>query len=213
MSLAISTVESGLKFVMMPDRHASSPRVDCCNLGVMVCTHRRYTLGDTDGFEQAVKVVKEHFSANQLDDHDLSCPVTVYKLLQKSEAAIILPLYLYDHSGITMKTTPFSCSWDSGQVGYIFVTKARVRSDFGWKVLNAKRVAQIEASLRSEVTTYDQFLTGDVWGFEALKDDEVVESGYGFFGDDPKLNGMTDYVPDEYVSLIKADQFERKYSF
>jgi hypothetical protein len=212
MSLAISSVESGLKFVMTPDHHAPSPRDEECNLGVMVCSHRRYNLGDKDGFDQAVNVVREHFSATQLGNHDLSCPVEVYKLLQKSEAAIMLPLYLYDHSGLTISTSPFSCPWDSGQVGYIFVTKAHVRSEFGWKQLNAKRVAQIEASLRSEVATYDQYLTGDIWKFEAFKDDEVVESGYGFFGDDPARNGMIDSVPDEYVSLIKAGQFQRSFS-
>ena len=42
-----------------------------------------------------------------------------------STKIIILPLYLYDHSGISMKTTPFSCQWDSGQVGWIYVEKKK----------------------------------------------------------------------------------------
>ena len=33
-----------------------------------------------------------------------------------NSVAIVQPLYLYDHGGITMNTTGFSCSWDSGQV-------------------------------------------------------------------------------------------------
>ena len=32
----------------------------------------------------------------------------------------ILPLYLYDHSGLSMNTSGFSCPWDSGQVGWIY---------------------------------------------------------------------------------------------
>ena len=34
-----------------------------------------------------------------------------------------LPLYLYDHSGITMSTGSFCDSWDSGQVGFISVNE------------------------------------------------------------------------------------------
>ena len=45
---------------------------------------------------------------------------------------ILLPLYLYDHSGITMNTTGFSCSWDSGQVGFIYASKARFKEETGY---------------------------------------------------------------------------------
>ncbi|SNS23209.1 hypothetical protein SAMN05446037_1006135 [Anaerovirgula multivorans] len=49
-----------------------------------------------------------------------------------SEYAVILPLYLYDHSGITMSSSPFSCQWDSVQVGWIFCTKERFREETGY---------------------------------------------------------------------------------
>ena len=42
------------------------------------------------------------------------------QLLEQSGKFVILSLYLYDHSGITMNTTGFSCPWDSGQVGWIY---------------------------------------------------------------------------------------------
>jgi hypothetical protein len=37
----------------------------------------------------------------------------------------IKDLYLYDHSGITISTSPFSCGWDSGQVGFIYLTRQK----------------------------------------------------------------------------------------
>ncbi len=43
---------------------------------------------------------------------------------------VILPLDLYDHSGITMNTTGFHCPWDSGQVGYIYVMPEDIRKEF-----------------------------------------------------------------------------------
>lgn len=43
---------------------------------------------------------------------------------------IVLPLHLYDHSGITMSTGGFSCPWDSGQVGYIYVTPKALEEEY-----------------------------------------------------------------------------------
>ena len=48
------------------------------------------------------------------------------------DEVVALPLYLYDHSGITMNTSGFSCPWDSGQVGWIYCTKKRFREETGY---------------------------------------------------------------------------------
>ena len=40
----------------------------------------------------------------------------LFSLVEQMDGMVILPLYLYDHSGITMNTCGFSCPWDSGQV-------------------------------------------------------------------------------------------------
>jgi len=45
---------------------------------------------------------------------------------------VILPLYLYDHSGITMSTSVFSCPWDSGQVGWIYASKQKFIDETGY---------------------------------------------------------------------------------
>jgi hypothetical protein len=44
---------------------------------------------------------------------------------------IYLPLYLYDHSGITMSYKPFGCRWDSGQVGFIYMTAQDIKKEYG----------------------------------------------------------------------------------
>lgn len=56
---------------------------------------------------------------------------------------------------------------------------------------------------------YDQYLRGDVWGFRLFEIDgddwEEVDSCWGFYGNDPRLNGMLDnlgdleVIPDEEV--------------
>ena len=52
-------------------------------------------------------------------------------LLGQVKGFTMLPLYLYDHSGITMSISPFSCPWDSGQVGWIYCTPDAISKNFG----------------------------------------------------------------------------------
>lgn len=88
----------------------------------------------------------------------------------------IKPVYMYDHGGITLSTTGFSCSWDSGQVGFVFVDKATIKKE------SITRVQAIDC-LDSEFNTYDQYLRGDVWDVFICDDsDNVAESVCGFYG-------------------------------
>ena len=48
-----------------------------------------------------------------------------------SEKYIVMPLYLLDHSGLAMQTTSFHDPWDSGQVGWVYVSKEDVLKEFG----------------------------------------------------------------------------------
>ena len=56
------------------------------------------------------------------------------KLLK--DIVFYLPLYLYDHSGITMNTGGFSCSWDSGQMGWIYATKEDIQKEYGLSLIH-----------------------------------------------------------------------------
>ena len=128
----------------------------------------------------------------------------VWRIIDKNY--IYLSLYLYDHSGITMSTSSFSCPWDSGQVGYIYISKADARKEFSWKKLTKKRVEEVEKCLKSVVETYDMWLTGDVWGYEIYgpDDDEDFpqDSCWGFYGYDYCLQEAKDYV--NYVASEEA---------
>lgn len=104
---------------------------------------------------------------------------------------IILPLYLYDHSGITMNTSGFSCPWDSGQVGVIYVSIAKAKAEYGWKNMNLARRRRIEGYLKGEVKTYDQYLTGDVYGYTIEgPGGEDLDSCWGFYGEEYAIEEM-----------------------
>jgi hypothetical protein len=159
-------IEVGARLVRIRiDDDPESPRA-WSNVGTMICWHRRYRLGDRHGFADP-----ERFQA-WLAEHP----------------AIVLPLYLYDHSGITMNTTGFSCPWDSGQVGFIYVTLADARKEYVRQRLSRRLRARIEDGLRQEVATYDDYLCGRVYGFIVEdKDGETIDSCWGFYGLDQCL--------------------------
>lgn len=196
---------------LIPDNNAKSPR-EWCNVGKMVCWHRRYNLGDEqpDGNPQEWlrQLAADHVGAN---DADLIPDEHVDRIIEKH--FIILPLFLYDHSGITMNCSGFSCPWDSGQVGYIYCTKVKGIAECG-------TVENAEKCLRGEVEVYDQYLTGDVYGFileradisdlRSDEDDEDLgweecDSCWGFYGSDVKTNGMLDHAPAAAQALLDAE--------
>ena len=131
------------------------------NLGTMVCFHNRYNLGD-----------KHEYEVEDLKD------------IVEDKDYISLPLYLYDHSGLTISTVPFSCRWDSGTIGYIIVSKEDIKKEYGWKVLTKKRIKQIETYLKNEVDTYNNYLIGNVYGYNVIDSNgESIDSCWGFNGD------------------------------
>lgn len=171
-----------------------SPR-DWDNLGTMVCFHQRHNLGDK---------------------HNLT--VKEAKKIMENRNIISLPLYLYDHSGLTMNTTGFQCSWDSSQVGFIYVSKEDIRKEMTRskslkngqvnpdlvpiRRVSKKDIERVYKCLVDEVIIYDQYLTGEVYGYSIVKKDEkedFVESCWGFYGD-PK-NYMIPECKDTIDSL------------
>lgn len=100
-----------------------------------------------------------------------------------SEKYLMLPLYLLDHSGLAMKTTSFHDPWDSGQVGWVYVSKEAARKEFGAEKITASVREQAEDLMRSEVAAYDAYLRGECYGFELYKNGELLDSCWGFIGD------------------------------
>ena len=116
-----------------------------------------------------------------------------------------MPLYLYDHSGITISTKPFGCPWDSGQIGFITISKDKIRSEYGVKRITKDLLDRVEGYLVSEVKLYDYYLMGEVYHFEITdKEGNVLDSCGGFLGSDYNTNGILDYIDDEeLIKLLK----------
>jgi hypothetical protein len=117
------------------------------------------------------------------------------------EGYILIPLHLYDHSGLTISTRPFGCIFDSGQVGWIICDNETIEREFkGDRALAGK-------CLRAEVEVYDDYLTNNVYGF-IIEDEngEHIDSCWGFYGSDPRTNGMADYLSEEELELAELSE-------
>ena len=173
------TTDEGYRVRIMQDDNGTDPR-EWDNLGTMVCWHGRYNLGD----EQP-----DYSPSEYLED--------------LPEGTVILPLYLYDHSGITMSTSQFSCPWDSGQVGFIYATPERIRECFMGEVTDDR----VREALVGEVKTYDQYLTGDVY-YYVVDNPVTCDHGDTHYEDVDACAGYLGY--EDTVAEVKSMWPERE---
>lgn len=174
------------------DIESANPR-EWDNLGIMICSHRRYSLGD-----KQFSSLEDFLESEQLQVADVVC---------------VMPLYLYDHSGLAMSIGDFSDfdpqGWDSGQVGVIIATRQRVKEFLGFSRITKNRLEKIKKILTNEVNEYDMYLHGEVYGWELNKvstcdldheHEELIESCGGYLGEDSLM--------DELKSTYKIDQWQ-----
>ena len=180
------------------DTMAESPR-EWDNLGTMVCFHGGYDLGDKHNYDHQDYLGWDEMEAD---------------IVRRENVGVILPLYLYDHSGITIATTPFSCPWDSGQIGFIFVSKEKMREEYGYKRVSQDLKKRVAEFLRLEVETYDKYLTGDVYFYRITntKTDEQIDSCGGYFGEEDCLS-EAEGVVHHYISKEKENGVQLELEF
>jgi len=155
----MKTNHKGYEILIEQDANPINPRMENANLGIMLCKHRRYNLGD---------------------DVDANKDEVLNMLAGKIKDVVVLPLYLYDHSGITMNTTGFSCRWDSGMVGCIYADYNKIRSWYGVKKVTKNLIEKVKDMFRSEVKEYDNYISGNVYCYTILKDNEEMDSCGGY---------------------------------
>lgn len=165
------------------DVYAENPREAWDNMGTIVDAHRNYYF-DGKSLPYNARDIDDAFDM-YLDEIGLSRDDVIY-----------LPVYLYDHSGITVSTEPFSCPWDSGQLGFIYVSRKDARDWMAWSRLSDERVSEVEELLRSEIQILDYYLTGETYGFRISDGYEELDAWGGYYGP-IETNGMLDDIPED----------------
>ena len=180
--MPMETKLNGYTLKIIPDENPLNPRTDCDHLGIMLCWHRRYSLGDS---------------------HPYDTPQDFAESAAAKDMFVCLPVYLLDHSGLYVSVNDFNDSWDSGQLGLIYCTKQDAQKWFNKPDVTED---EIKKELTAEVEEYNDYLNGAWYGFliEGL-DGEVEDScgGFRYDGSMKKLaSEMKSYVSDKYSALF-----------
>lgn len=159
-------------------------------------------------YEDIIELLHEHLdSAESDEDYDrtdsaiawLNGIVQDIECVERDDIALCLPIYLYDHGGITISHGSFSCQWDSGQVGWHYITESAARENWGKDFT----YEQLTACLQAELKEYDHYLYGYVWGFTITNEEgDVVDSCGGYIGDELEdvSFGIRDFASEDEIT-------------
>jgi len=150
------------------------------------------------------------FSPGTLKDSDMAkeyilelMPLTALNELAQQKN-VILPLYLYDHSGITISCShsyPYNDRWDAGQVGWIYASHDEIKKEYG--NIDNETLEKAKQLLISETETYDNYLRGNSYGYIIEQDGIEVDSCWGYLGDLREMIAeMKLSVSEEYQHLF-----------
>jgi hypothetical protein len=177
--LDVEVVGPSLEYKISTDHDSFNPRTDNDNLGVMHCAHKKYDLGDKDA---PTPFVDDDYRAGVLRD----------------DVLVSKPIYMYDHSGITVRHTPFDCQWDSGLLGWHYMLKSVAEENWPSQT-GDELIASVEACLKAEIEEYDAYIQGDVWYVEITDEEgEVIDSCGCFIGSDLDSTGILDNFDTKY---------------
>lgn len=160
MTIVLQETHAGMTVKVCIDDDPLNPRKEYDNATTIVHWHRRYDLGDK---------VEQVLAAELLEDyHEKGNPILA-----------IVPLYLLDHSGISISIDSFNDRFDSGQVGWAFITKSDA-DKMGYEYMTLEEYVTI---IKAEVETFDHYLRGNVYGYIVeSRNGEELESCCGFIG-------------------------------
>lgn len=164
-------------------------------------------LTDNHGFGSPEDFLDYHSDATYDELEDLT--ISEKEVLVRKNH-VLVPLYLLEHSGTKLSTTPFSCPWDSGQVGYVMMSHEEVIKNYG--SLNDEVLENVHSWIKSYVEVWDDWMNGNVFGYVLEQDGVVLDSTFGFYGDIDKVKAEIEgYLPCEALELLADAKIDYGY--
>lgn len=220
---AITTTDGRkLRLVIEQEQSPEDPR-SWDNLGTMLCYNWSYQLGDCSTNRetelQLAEICRKYGKSDE-EINEMTFAEEVQFILDQNNVCG-LPLWIYDHSGISMSAGK-QYSWGSSFVGLIFVEKdfylaqTCLKDEEGWK-------EKAKETLKGEVETYSDFLEGNIYQWTLYEptvvirqsidgkelsrkideEGEMVDSMGGFY--DPTLEDVEEYFDFEIAEIEQID--------
>lgn len=180
--------------IIHDDDPGMNPVEDWDMMGKQMYWHSRMNLGN--GYKETNKYTAQEWLERELDgdlytewEDNYSGTMGYFPFLmqQFSEKNLVIPVHAYEHGGITISATGGLAGWDSfdsGQLGFVYVSHEDILKEYSRKKMSKKLLDRAEKCLIAEVEEYDNYLTGNVWGYKIEDENgEDLDSCWGFFGD------------------------------
>lgn len=163
-----------LKIIVEQDDDATSPYAeDEWTLSKVALFHKRMNFPNHSG----------------LNTDDFESWDALRDALEAEGALGILPVWMYDHSGMTLRVgaeNPFTDGWDSGQVGFVYSTEELLAE---WGLADES----VFFMKNYEVEQYSNFLNGNVFRFRVEDlDGNVLDSCGGYYAEVDALTEAQD---------------------
>lgn len=180
----------GLNIYIIPDDDPQScDPMDWDNLGKQVYWHRRMNLGhcwkETNKYspmEWLEREINDDVYEEWQEKHSRRLEYQDYLMELFMKNNLVIPVSAYEHGGITISASGRRAGWDSfdsGQLGFVYVSHADIIKEYG--SLDLERAKKC---LIGEVETYDDYLTGQVYGYRIEDENgDELDSCWGFIGD------------------------------
>lgn len=186
-NIHVATIKyRGFDIHVFQDKISEDPRDWMDHLGNMICFHRRYNIGDK---------------------HDFNSPDDIDDFFEENPH-VKLPIYMLEHSGISISTSPFGCPWDSGHIGWIYATIEEIE-DVGLSNINIpENKEKVIEILKTEIKEYDMYLRGQVYGYSIPPD---IDSCWGFYGlpEDSGLIEEAQFAIDHYIEEYSKSRLHK----
>jgi len=156
-----------------------SPR-DWCNLGTIIAWHKNFQFSDEDA-------------------PDCASPQDFEEWAQEEEIPFCFPLFMFEHGPIALSLANFDDPWDSGQVGYVYVTNQRISESYDEHLgIGGKPTEeQIYKIMQAEVETLAAYANGEVYGYTVTDPEGLeIDSCWGFIGESGRWDHLTGEARD-----------------
>lgn len=142
-----------------------------------------------------------------LNETDISKPDSLNELKEiieeKYNVLAILPLYMYEHSGVALSTTDFGDRWDSGCIGFVFMTTEQ------GKELEISTQEKAEDWIKNGIKQWNKLNNESMYSVEFFTVDKCNCCSHITENSVDWINGLFDEdLEQEIISYIGKDSIE-----
>lgn len=191
----------GYKLEVSTDSDAESPR-EWDNVGTLAWKHGRLRIGREDDEEitgDVIEWLEEKLGLEEAGEYSMQRLAELEGLF--FDRFVGHKVYIYEHGNVAVRTSPFNCRWDSGQLGYIYCERSKVLEEYGDGPMAENNALKY---MNGEIEALNQYLSGEVYSFILYEVDEdgeedVVDSCSGFYD----FASIGENLPEEARHLLE----------